>query len=323
MALLLDTSALAPDRRADAFVDAMGQASVPCAIRLEEPERLSARMDVWNLGAASLFRSESTGMSLTRTARHVRSASMPVLAIALQEKGVGRHEQRDEQRVVPRGELHVVDLTSAYDFSWTGLGASQCMYVPMERLGLPVETVREAVTKPQRSVLYPLMTMHIRELFRSADQLVEDAAAELLGEASIELARAFVTSLAHANPNTPVPRSALVMTAVRRYIREHLHDPTLGPDRIAHTHNISLRQLYKICAENQFRIEQWIITQRLESAREELARPDNADVSIATIAHRVGFVDSGHFSRRFREAYGLSPTRWRRSPEYGRPAATD
>ena len=35
------------------------------------------------------------------------------------------------------------------------------------------------------------------------------------------------------------------------------------------------------------------------------------DLPIATVAHRAGFVDAGHFSRRFRQAYGLSPTRWR------------
>ncbi|MCD2107250.1 hypothetical protein O4214_22085 [Rhodococcus erythropolis] len=83
MALLLDTSVFEPDQRADAFADAMGRASVPCAIHVENPGRVSARMNVWDVGAASLFRSESTGMRLTRTPRHVRSSSMPVLAIAL------------------------------------------------------------------------------------------------------------------------------------------------------------------------------------------------------------------------------------------------
>ncbi|MDJ0485782.1 helix-turn-helix domain-containing protein [Rhodococcus qingshengii] len=58
-------------------------------------------------------------------------------------------------------------------------------------------------------------------------------------------------------------------------------------------------------------MEQWIITQRLQKARDELARPATVDLPIATVAHRAGFVDAGHFSRRFRQAYGLSPTRWR------------
>ncbi len=229
MALLLDTSVLEPDQRADAFVDAMGRASVPCAIHLENPERVSARMNVWNLGAASLFRSESTGMRLTRTPRHVRSASMPVLAIALQESGIGHLDQHDEQRRVPAGELLMTDLTSTYDFSWPGTGASQCLYVPMDRLGLPIDTVRDAATRPHHSNLYPVMIAHVRELFRIAALLETDPAAEQLGEASIELARALVTSIAHANPDASAPRSALAMTSIRRYIREHLHDPTLNP----------------------------------------------------------------------------------------------
>lgn len=311
MALLLDTSVLEPDQRTDAFVDAMGRASVPCAIHVENPDRVSARMNVWNLGAASLFRSESTGMRLTRAPHHVRSTSMPVLAIALQESGIGHLDQYQSQRRVPAGELLMTDLTSTYDFSWSGTGASQCLYVPMDRLGLPIDTVRDAATRPHHSNLYPLMIAHVRELFRGADLLDTDPAAEQLGEASIELARALVTSIAHANPHVSTPRSALAMTSIRRYIREHLHDPALHPARIAHAHNISLRQLYKICSDNDFRIEQWIITQRLRKAREELRGPANDELPIAAIAHRAGFVDAGHFSRRFRQAYGVSPTRWR------------
>ncbi|MCD2107249.1 helix-turn-helix domain-containing protein [Rhodococcus erythropolis] len=97
----------------------------------------------------------------------------------------------------------MTDLTSTYDFSWSGTGASQCLYVPMDRLGLPIDTVRDAATRPHHSNLYPLMIAHIRQLFRGAD------------------------------------------------------------------------------------------------------------LPIAAIAHRAGFVDAGHFSRRFRQAYGVSPTRWR------------
>ncbi|HEX6452329.1 MAG TPA: AraC family transcriptional regulator [Trebonia sp.] len=38
---------------------------------------------------------------------------------------------------------------------------------------------------------------------------------------------------------------------------------------------------------------------------------------MAAIARRWGFADSTHFSRRFRQAYGMSPREWRhacRSP---------
>jgi AraC-like DNA-binding protein len=57
-------------------------------------------------------------------------------------------------------------------------------------------------------------------------------------------------------------------------------------------------------------LEKWIIHQRLESAREELALPTHAPVPIAAVAHRWGFTDAGHFARRFRNLYGMSPREW-------------
>jgi AraC-like DNA-binding protein len=57
-------------------------------------------------------------------------------------------------------------------------------------------------------------------------------------------------------------------------------------------------------------LSQWIITARLEGARRELARPGSRPGTVAATAHRWGFADSTHFSRRFRAAYGTSPRNW-------------
>ena len=45
--------------------------------------------------------------------------------------------------------------------------------------------------------------------------------------------------------------------------RLHLADPDLTPATIAAAHGISLRQLYKLCAEADLSLEQWIINERL------------------------------------------------------------
>jgi AraC-like DNA-binding protein len=93
---------------------------------------------------------------------------------------------------------------------------------------------------------------------------------------------------------------------------DQLTDPLLNPRRIAQAHCISVRHLHKLCHRAGFSPEQWIISQRLERARAELARPDHRKPSISTIATRCGFRDPAHFARRFRAAYGMTPTEWRR-----------
>ena len=102
-----------------------------------------------------------------------------------------------------------------------------------------------------------------------------------------------------------------MLTQIRTYIQQHIDDSGLNPDQIAAALNISVRQLFKVCAQADFSIEQWIINLRLERARAELVRPAAATPPIAAVARRVGFVDASHFSRRFKAAYGISPREWR------------
>lgn len=53
----------------------------------------------------------------------------------------------------------------------------------------------------------------------------------------------------------------------------------------------------------------WLNVQRLKTARHML----RTEKRLATIATDLGFADQAHFTRRFKEMYGISPGLWRRS----------
>lgn len=89
-----------------------------------------------------------------------------------------------------------------------------------------------------------------------------------------------------------------------------LHEPDLTPERIAAAHGIALRTLYHVWSHPTLSPAQWILRERLEAARRDLALPGSR--SVAAIARRWGFADATHFSRRFRGAYGISARDWRR-----------
>ena len=95
-------------------------------------------------------------------------------------------------------------------------------------------------------------------------------------------------------------------------MRHHLADPDLSPAKIAAAHNISLRYLYKLCAEADLSLEQWIIAERLHRAKQDLSHPTRTR-TIAQTARAWGFSDPTHFTRRFRAAYGQSPTAYRKN----------
>ncbi|KGG83718.1 hypothetical protein P245_24960 [Comamonas thiooxydans] len=52
----------------------------------------------------------------------------------------------------------------------------------------------------------------------------------------------------------------------------------------------------------------WLLRLRLEKAMELIKR--QRELTIADVAHAVGFFDQSHFSRAFRSAYGVTPSRF-------------
>jgi len=313
MGFVLDTADIPRGERIEAVYTAMMRASVPSYVIHEDPDGdVRTRLEVWELGRANVFTARSTGLQLLRTPKQARQDAAPVVALSVQMLADGRHEQLGHRQIVRPGSLMMVDLSSPYDFSWSGHGAAGCFQIPIDQVGLPVDVIRRAAANLRSSPLYDLVTSHVAHLARDAERLSADPAAATLGHASIELARALIASAAHAEPHARAVLTETLLTRIRAYVREHLADPDLRPATIAAAHNVSLRHLYKICAQADFSLEQWIIGERLRGAREELLRPESRGRTIAMVARRWGFSDPTHFARRFRGMYGLTPSEWRR-----------
>ncbi|XES00905.1 AraC family transcriptional regulator [Streptomyces sp. S1D4-11] len=51
--------------------------------------------------------------------------------------------------------------------------------------------------------------------------------------------------------------------------------------------------------------------------KRELGRSANRRLSVAAVAQRWGFSSPSHFSRTFRDAYGMSPSAWQASAASG------
>ncbi|MFE1897547.1 helix-turn-helix transcriptional regulator [Streptomyces yangpuensis] len=82
---------------------------------------------------------------------------------------------------------------------------------------------------------------------------------------------------------------------------------------------MSRRRLYAILRQAGIRLEQWVISERLEAACRLLASPHNAGLPVSAVAARCGFTSPSHFTRRFRETYGVTPREWRRVRGQVRP----
>ncbi len=310
--LVLDTATLPERDRREALVSTLRETSGASRVTLEDPEPVTARLDLWVFGNAAIFRTASTGVAMLRTAKAARSASGEHVAIGVQEFGIAHHREGSAARTVSAGSAVVIDVARPFEYRWRSWGAARSLNVAHADLALPIDVVVRAGTRLATSPLHRLVLRHIADLTRDADALSAGPGAEALGTASVELVRALIVTAGDGAPNARDVLEQTLITQVRAYVRQHLTDVDLTPESIAAALSVSPRHLYRACAAANLRLEPWIIERRLERAKAELGHPASRHRTIAGIARRWGFRDPTHFSRRFREAYGVLPSEWRR-----------
>ncbi len=314
MTLLLDTAGIPAGRRDDAARAVVERMSVPTQVSLLGPESLTTRMDTWQLGRVSALRNDGRAVRLLRTARHVRQEAPEVVSMIVQLRGRCLHRQGGGTQVTHAGDLVLCDLTGTYE-SDTG-PATLATYISYQDLRVDVDVARRAMHRLRASPLYDLVRHHLFHLDRSAEVVGDGVAALSLGTATTELVSGLLTSAAEH----PAQRDVLHETLPARieaYMRLHLADTALTPELVAHAHHISVRTLHRVWSGRETTLMEWVTRQRLDGARRELG--DLPAATVAAIARRWGFFDPEHFSRRFRAAYGMSPTQWRSHSVGGAP----
>lgn len=138
---------------------------------------------------------------------------------------------------------------------------------------------------------------------------VSSAGAIRLADEIAELA--ITATLEEVQPDDPDAQARQLYTAVLHHIGTHIDDPSLSPQQIANAFYISTRTLHRVFARFDTTVATAIRTRRLETCRQALLSPRNANHSLTDIAARYGFTNAAVFSRTFTSAYGTTPSRYR------------
>jgi AraC-like DNA-binding protein len=241
----------------------------------------------------------------------VRTDAPDLLAIALSH-GESLYSVGGATQQLGRNGVLVVDFHTPHSFAPFGrTGSTFVTHIPYADLGLTVDVVRTAIPRLSSSPLLALVRGHLVQMSLAMDEVTSQAGvAANLGTATIDLTRALVMSAAGVPRGWDLPRETLRARVVA-YVHAHLRERDLTPAQIAARHYISLRTLYNVWGDQDGGLVDWIIRERLEGVRRELAMGAPGS-SISAVARQWGFADPAHFSRRFKAAYGQSPATWLR-----------
>lgn len=106
------------------------------------------------------------------------------------------------------------------------------------------------------------------------------------------------------------------LAAMLRYIDDNLHSESLGVEELCRHFGYSRPNLYRLF-KPLGGVAHYIQGQRLKRCFRVLSSPQGHQKRIIDVASAWGFYNSSHFSRLFRQVYGISPSE---AQSYGREA---
>lgn len=145
------------------------------------------------------------------------------------------------------------------------------------------------------------------------DELRHSVSGRRLSHNAVDLVALLVAELLGPYRSESAVGGGEILARIREYIEENLMDPDMSPESIARAHHISVRYLHKLFQSDGTTVSTWIRQRRLDSCRADLGRLSNRRRTVAAVAQSWGFANPSHFSRLFRQAYGVSPSEWQTS----------
>jgi AraC-like DNA-binding protein len=153
-------------------------------------------------------------------------------------------------------------------------------------------------------------------LLRATADTLDDLTSEQLRPVELALTEFLVANLAAAGSPAAQGGAGAARAAhlhrVCQTIETMLSDPELTVEKVATADGISVRSLQKLFASAGQNFSTYLRVRRLERCRLDLTSPMFASLSISEICFRWGFNGSAHFSRAFKDRYGVSPRDYRK-----------
>jgi AraC-like DNA-binding protein len=281
-------------------------------------ERLSDRpfageITTATTSTANFSRVKSRDHQVTRTARRIRQATEETVLVSLYLDGAGTIRQDGREAALRPGNFALYDSTRPYTLHLPGDFEQIVLHMPRDRMmhALGRTEPYTAIAVDGGTATGALALSCLREVAAIVPTADPDTADRLSGVAASLVAAALGERLGHMPAAPTWPRASLLYRA-KAAIEDSLQLAELDTRFLAKRLTVSPRYLQALFQEEGTTVSAFIRERRLDRCREELSNPRLAGRSIGEVAYAAGFSDLAHFSKRFREAYGMAPSDYRR-----------
>jgi AraC family transcriptional regulator, positive regulator of tynA and feaB len=313
METLFSTGEVHPRDRFEYWHDVACQQIVKHESQPECRLTFQASIQTGALSDLGLVLFENSPMEVVRASRHIAHAAGDELFICRQLFGRLALEQNGREVVLEGGHITLLDPLLPYVGRFSAGSNLLVLKVPrhalVARLGNLWDMVIRSI-KPS-GPLGSLASSYVAML-PSLSGRIDRAAEEIIKNQVLDLMAISLTEAIGTHSPTVSSTRSLALMNVHTAIETRLSDPELDADAVAAAARISVRYANKVLAREGTSVVRLIQAKRLARCRKALEDPLQADRTLSEIAYAWGFSDMTHFSRRFKAAYGVLPSDYRR-----------
>jgi AraC-like DNA-binding protein len=222
--------------------------------------------------------------------------------------GVQLAEHRDQRVKLTAGDCVLIDCMSGFEFSFPEGVAALVLEVRRDWLKSWLPAPEDAVGRVFRhdegwgATLSSALDNITPASIGSADFSQHAVAEQIAGLLALAVGPGAETLTTHRR---------CLLRRVMETIRERCHERELDPTAVAAAMRLSRRYVHALFASAGTTFTRELYKCRLQRAERVLRDRKFIGVGIAEIAWNCGFGGASHFTRRFRESYGVAPSVYR------------
>lgn len=315
--MVLDTDAVAVRDRAPQWREWIWRHFGGLESDLYGDAQFDGHLTASRAGDVVLTKLEAGRHRVLRTPQMARHSEAGYLKIVAPWQGSALVEQQGRQAGVRAGGWVIYDTTGSYAIDNPEHSEHLIVMLPKDQMawrGLPLDRLMArhvgGASGISRVALETMRTTY-QEL-----PAMSEMAARGAGELIMQLVRLSLLEL--AGQGTAVTQREALHDRIRDHVEQHLRDPRLSIDQIAHALNCSKRHLHNAFADGDQTLASYILQQRLQACIKELRHNSQSTRAITDVALSWGFGNLSHFSRVFREHTGMSPSEFRHASQQPR-----
>lgn len=289
--------------------------SIYVQLECDQPQEraLFGEIEFSRIGGLDLTELRANVPRVRRTPLHVSRSGEDYCLVQLQQSGKGVVCQDGRIAVVNPGDFVLYDCTRPYELMFDDEEHHvMVLRLPRAHLEQHVTGLEEltATTVSGDGAAGHLLLSMVSTLRSQADRL-HPSSAQGVSDAITQMIAAGLRSLPQANSRRPSSLHAYHLTRIKAYVKERLRDPGLSVASVAQVAGLSPDHLARLFRGEPLPLSRLIWQWRLEACHRDLVDPRLASRSVSDIAFSWGFNEAAHFSRSFKEQYGLTPREWR------------